>query len=308
MKKRWAGILVTVVVVHVYALMQTTFPLYNSNMLFYYGFWILLTIYYTSYPECAASHFKENERYIEKIVQLWSVIVGISIFMPSSYVINKAWGSGRYFVSITGDSFRLAPTCLMIVTLVLGLYCLTKSKKYLFLHHYSNVWLFDVWFKNLSWNRTVSGSCFFGIYIVRKTVLLFFSYSISDTNGVLILNSAAGSKIAATTYTTNSFFDKWGTITNGRTVFWNLDLKYFFKENILNQLLGCGFNFDYQITKRFYTAAHWAYNDFISVLLNFGYIGLGIYIYSVYGLLKTFILDMRMPKVSGNFSVYDMVF
>ena len=72
MKKRWAGILVTVVVVHVYALMQTTFPLYNSNMLFYYG------------------------------------------------------------LSITGDSFRLAPTCLMIVTLVLGLYCLTKSKKYLF--------------------------------------------------------------------------------------------------------------------------------------------------------------------------------
>lgn len=297
MKKRWAGILVTVVVVHVYALMQTTFPLYNSNMLFYYGFWILLTIYYTSYPECAASHFKENERYIEKIVQLWSVIVGISIFMPSSYVINKAWGSGRYFVSITGDSFRLAPTCLMIVTLVLGLYYLTKSKKYLF---YTIIPMYGFL---MCGSRTYLGIgllvvlAFWYIYCEKKRYFYFSLIPLVILMGILILNSAAGSKIAATTYTTNSFFDKWGTITNGRTVFWNLDLKYFFKENILNQLLGCGFNFDYQITKRFYTAAHWAHNDFISVLLNFGYIGLGIYIYSVYGLLKTFILDMRMPKL-----------
>lgn len=115
--------------------------------------------------------------------------------------------------------------------------------------------------------------------------------------GTLVLNSAAGSKIAATTYTTTSIFDKWGTITNGRTVFWSLDLKHFFKENIFNQLLGCGFNFDYQITKRFYTSAHWAHNDFISILLNFGYVGLGIYFYSVYKLLKVFVFEQKMPKL-----------
>ena len=193
MKKRWAGILVTVVVVHVYALMQTTFPLYNSNMLFYYGFWILLTIYYTSYPECAASHFKENERYIEKIVQLWSVIVGISIFMPSSYVINKAWGSGRYFVSITGDSFRLAPTCLMIVTLVLGLYCLTKSKKYLF---YTIIPMYGFL---MCGSRTYLGIgllvvlAFWYIYCEKKRYFYFSLIPLVILMGILILNSAAGS-------------------------------------------------------------------------------------------------------------------
>ena len=96
----------------------------------------VVTIYYTSYPECAASHFKENERYIEKIVQLWSVIVGISIFMPSSYVINKAWGSGRYFVSITGDSFRLGCTAntvkidLMICSIPREYEALSKNSGY----------------------------------------------------------------------------------------------------------------------------------------------------------------------------------
>ena len=130
-EKRWVGILFAVFVVHVYALMHTTFPLYNSNMLFYYGFWILLVVYYTSCSKRAMETFKKSERFTRGVVQIWSIIVGISIFMPSSYVINKAWGSGRYFVSITGDAFRLAPTCLMIVTLVLGLYCLTRKKKYL---------------------------------------------------------------------------------------------------------------------------------------------------------------------------------
>lgn len=231
-------------------------------------------------------------------IKSWSSQAAPAIRIPLwRNVINKAWGSGRYFVSITGDSFRLAPTCLMIVTLVLGLYCLTKSKKYLF---YTIIPMYGFL---MCGSRTYLGIgllvvlAFWYIYCEKKRYFYFSLIPLVILMGILILNSAAGSKIAATTYTTNSFFDKWGTITNGRTVFWNLDLKYFFKENILNQLLGCGFNFDYQITKRFYTAAHWAHNDFISVLLNFGYIGLGIYIYSVYGLLKTFILDMRMPKL-----------
>ena len=90
---------------------------------------------------------------------------------------------------------------------------------------------------------------FWYIYCEKKRYFYFSLIPLVILMGILILNSAAGSKIAATTYTTNSFFDKWGTITNGRTVFWNLDLKYFFKENILNQLLGCGFNFDYHHKK-----------------------------------------------------------
>lgn len=296
-EKRWVGILFAVFVVHVYALMQTTFPLYNSNMLFYYGFWILLVVYYTSCSKRAMETFKKSERFTRGVVQIWSVIVGISIFMPSSYVINKAWGSGRYFVSITGDAFRLAPTCLMIVTLVLGLYCLTRKKKYLL---YITIPMYGFL---MCGSRTYLGVgllvilAFWYIYCPQKKYFYFSLIPLAAIMGTLVLNSAAGSKIAATTYTTTSIFDKWGTITNGRTVFWSLDLKYFFKENIFNQLLGCGFNFDYQITKRFYTSAHWAHNDFISILLNFGYVGLGIYFYSVYKLLKVFVFEQKMPKL-----------
>lgn len=296
-KKKWFLLLATVGFVHVYALTQTNFPLYNSNMLFYFAFWILLALYFIDYPEKLQVAIVGNTYYIRKIVQLWTLIVGGSIFLPSSYVINRAWGGGRYFVSITGDPFRLAPTALMIATLVLVLYCITKNKKsllYLVVPMYSFLMCGSRTYLMVGLLVILS---FWYIYCDKKMYFYLTLIPIGLLLGYLILNSAAGAKIAATSTGPSGIFDKWGKLTNGRTVFWEIDIRYFLQENILNQIFGCGFNFDYEVTAKYYTSAHWAHNDFISVLLNFGYVGLCIYIYSFVVIIRRFISRIGMPIV-----------
>ena len=82
-KKKWFILLSILLLVHIHALFQTNFPLYNSNMLFYFGFWMLIVIYYADHFEYTSKVIKYNLNYIEKIVFLWSLIVGLSIFFPS---------------------------------------------------------------------------------------------------------------------------------------------------------------------------------------------------------------------------------
>ena len=84
MKKRWAGILVTVVVVHVYALMQTTFPLYNSNMLFYYGFWILLPFILFGFLMFSVIH----DLYVlnDIITLICKVMIGAIVYLVCSWL------------------------------------------------------------------------------------------------------------------------------------------------------------------------------------------------------------------------------
>lgn len=296
-KKKWAVVLGLLIIVHIWALFNTKFPLYNSNMLFYFVFWVLYALYFVDFYEILDGIMYHNLLFIKKIVQIWCLIVAISVFLPISYVRNAAWGNEIYFVSIAGDTFRLAPTSLMIASLILVLYCYTKKRTlllYLIIPVYSFL---------MCGSRTYLGVGFLVVlafwylfcenkryfYLTLIPIVLIFFY--------LILYSAAGSKITATTYSTSSFYDKWGTITNGRTIFWKLDIEYFLKENFLKNLFGCGFNFDYEITRRYYTSAHWAHNDFISVLLNFGYIGLGIYIYTIWILLRKYLKNIEIPKV-----------
>lgn len=296
-KKKWLGILITLLIVHVYALTQTKFPLYNSNMLFYFGFWMLLVIYFLDFPDRVCDALASNLTYIKYIVIIWNIIVGISALFPSSYVVNKTWGSGRYFVSIVGDPFRLAPSGLMITTLVLVLFCFRKNKKdlvFLFIPMYTFL---------MCGSRTYLGVgllvvlAFWYIYCEKKSL---FYLSLTPLVGIfifLILHSAAWAKINSTVFSTSNYLGKLGTITNGRTIFWVIELQCFFRENILNQFLGCGFNYDYRVTEMYYSSAHWAHNDFISILLNFGYVGLIIYLISVWKLLKEFVFKVKLPFI-----------
>lgn len=299
-KKKWFGLLCVLLLVHIYALLQTEFPLYNSNMLFYFGFWMLLVLYFLDFSDSVTYALIANQSYIRYIVVVWNIIIGITALMPSSYVINKAWDSGRYFVSIAGDPFRLAPSCLMITTLIFVLFCFTKKRRdlvFLIIPMYSFL---------MCGSRTYLGVgllvvlAFWYVYCEKKSLFYLSLIPLVALFIFLVFNSAAGSKIAATSYSSSSYFDKWGTITNGRTVFWAIDLRCFFEENLLNQLLGCGFNYDYRVTAMYYSSAHWAHNDFISILLNFGYVGFAIYLFSIWKLLRTLLLNTKIPiLVSG---------
>ena len=291
LKRNWFFVLSILLLTHIYALFQTQFPLYNENLLFYFFFWTILAMYFSSTVNETDALLQNNIPFIKRIIWIWSLIVGISILISSSYMRNNAWGGSSYFVSITGSTFRLAPTALMISTLVTVYFCYTKNKKsivymiiplYCFLMCGSRTYLgVGALVILLYWYLYTTNTKKLYFWLTLAPVAVLFVY--------LVMNTAAMDKILATTFTSNSYFDYWGTITNGRSIFWRLDLQQFFKQNIMNKLLGCGFNYSYVVTEQFYTSAHWAHNDFIEVLLNFGFTGLGLYLYTVFVLLKSYI-------------------
>ena len=296
-KVQWLPFIGLLLLVHFYALTNTKFPMYNTNTLFYFFFWFMVVLYFVDIKDRIGEIIRKNIRYIINIVRVWTVIVAVTAFIPACYKKVKLWGGGTYFVSITGNTFRIAQAALMILTLVLVYFYLIKNRQVII---YT---IMPMYCFLMCGSRTYLGVgvlvfiIFWYIYTSNKIVFFISLIPLLFIVGFLISKTAAGDKIAATTYTKDSYFDYWGTISNGRSIFWEVDLKYFFRESFLNQLLGCGFNFDYEVTQQYYTSAHWAHNDLIGALLNFGYVGLVLYVFSIVLLFKTFFTNSSIPIV-----------
>ena len=114
---------------------------------------------------------------------------------------------------------------------------------------------------------------------------------------LLMAISGIGDKIQATQYTGKSYHDFWATISSGRTVFWKWDLEAFFALPFWQQFVGNGFNFAYEVTEK-HLVALWAHNDIIHLLMNFGYIGVAIYLWAYVQLTKAFLpRNNQVPRM-----------
>ena len=78
-----------------------------------------------------------------------------------------------------------------------------------------------------------------------------------------------------------------GVYGSGRTVFWTLILEdFFYKCEILQQLLGNGYGSVIQLTQKKYGMPIGAHNGFIDCLYSYGYIGFTFYISIFYGIMR----------------------
>lgn len=66
--------------------------------------------------------------------------------------------------------------------------------------------------------------------------------------------------------------------TGGRSAFWVIDIQEFLRINPISQLIGCGFDYVYQVNYKYYHMHIWAHNDFIDLLLSTGILGTFYYI------------------------------
>lgn len=81
-------------------------------------------------------------------------------------------------------------------------------------------------------------------------------------------------------------FDALGSVTSGRTVFWEADLRLFQSGSTTEKLFGHGFNAVYYANASV-IALIYAHNDFLNVILSTGMAGLSIYFSSFIYFLKT---------------------
>lgn len=274
------GMLMLTVLVHVIAIYFTEFPLYNFNMLFYFLLWVISYVFFAKSKNKIMEILKNSDTYINTVLWVWTILVGVSAFFPSSY-------DGRYFSSFAGSSFRLMPATLIVTALAMYMAISRNNKWYnlfLILPTYAG-------FMNRSRTYFIIYCCFvlMYLYMVIQLKRNFYIMLLPLAIVTLALMSVTGiaDKLASNQYTEDSYFDFWGTITSGRSMFWKWDLEAFFALPFWQQFVGNGFNFVFDVNAASF-AAIWAHNDFINLLMNFGYIGVVVYLWAFFQMVKAF--------------------
>ena len=240
----------------------------------------LLYVFFAKSKDSILEIMEESGAYIDGVLWIWTAVVAVSALLPACY-------TDGYFYSFAGHSFRLMPASLIIMALAMYMAVSREDKRYnLFL-------IMPLYGAFMGKSRTYFAVCliFVVMYLYMQTrEKRNFYFGMVPLLGLVLLLMSVSSiadKIKATQYTDSSYYDFWGTVTNGRTVFWKWDLEAFFNLPLWRQFLGNGFNFVYDVN-----GAHmekiWAHNDVINILMNFGYIGLAIYFWAFWEMLRSF--------------------
>lgn len=276
---------------------------YNFNELFYFPFAIIYLLFIEANMETLLKYFEEDKRYVLNMTRIWTTLVFISFFVSSSYSVE--WGNAEYFGSFCKSIWRLAPTCIFIMSLSICFMTVYKKKRYIVYSIIPLICLF------MGGSRTYLGigMVMFVIawyYFVETTVQFCMSFvPILGALVYFIFNSSIADKISATMYSSDSYFDFWGTLTSGRSIFWEADIEAFGKSDLLNKLLGNGFNLIYEINDSAIDGMVWAHNDFIQFLISHGLIGLTIYLVVIYKLCSKMRLNVNgLVPVIGAIGVW----
>ena len=115
---------------------------------------------------------------------------------------------------------------------------------------------------------------------------------------IVVLNSSMGDKFLSSV-TEHAYQDPMGVFTSGRSNFWARDLDAYNEQPFINRLLGCGFNF-IRITNGAVVGTAergiWAHNDFIQIVITYGYIGLIFYLINMLSMFRT-LIGGRLPRL-----------
>jgi hypothetical protein len=288
MKRKTVILLVLLAVQYLFVLYHTEFPLINANLLFYYPFFLMYTYFMTDNADKVRKWLTERKDYIYTVVVLWTIIVGISIFVPNCYYVKE--GGALYFGSWANDIFRLGPSVMFIQILVIVLQVLHKQKyamAYMLIPMYcvlmgsSRTYLvIAVLLFVVAWYIASRRKMYFWLALIPAAVLLL----------ILIMNSSMGQKLLFT-LDENQYGDFWFRITSSRSVLWADSLEAWSQVPILNKLLGCDINFTNKVTGR------WGHNDFIEILCSFGIVGVIQYMAVMLGVLNNSWKDIRLSWV-----------
>ncbi len=261
----------------------------NLNMSFYYIFLVYYLVFFLAEQDKIWQILKDSRYYILGVVLVYTSVLTVSIFLPSSYQVVNTWGQEKYFMSISGSPNRVGPASVFILVLItfllqvgshklLALCALPQlyavfmggSRTYFVLGLCAALIMYYILFPKKKW--------FYLSLIPVSAIALFF---------VLKSNMAAKFAVTIQDNLTQGLSKQefWRRVTNTRSVFWVDQLKLFFDTPWYKQLFGNGINF----TTHQYGL--WAHSDFIEILCSYGYVGLANYIvlmiYTIRNLLKT---------------------
>ena len=285
LKRRTANTFLLVIAVMSWSLLQTQFSYLNINLLFYFPFIILYSFYVIDNKDFIVGWLVCHKSFVNFILFVWTLIVGVSIFIPSCYNVKEA--GELYFGSFAGTIFRLGPAAFFIQALALVGMSIYGNKKYIF---YMLVPMY-CFLAGSSRTYFVIGTCMFVIawywFGVSKKVFYLTVIPMGLLSIYFLINSSLGAKILYT-LDPNQYGDFWFRVTSSRSMFWAKDIQAWSSQSLINRLFGCGLDFTNRVS------GLWAHNDFIEVLCSLGILGLIVYCGCIYKLI-----NYCVPRGSG---------
>lgn len=257
------GISILLFSIVIYDYIITGENIINFNDIIYLPFWFLFLSYLSLRIGKYNFWLKKNINFI----------LGVTIF--SNFLIIVFWLLDRnYFYN---GRHRMASGLFLLIIELYYYIVQTKKRKPL-------LWTILPIFGILSsTSRTyVVMTALFSIIAYykecrKKSTFYFSIIPLCAIGFILIMNSDIGKYFAVKQV---AYFDFWGSVTSGRTIFWEKDIEAYLAAKRINQWLGSGFNFVYYVNKMAIDAYIYAHNDFINILMANGLIGLFIYAFS----------------------------
>lgn len=279
--------LMALAVMFVYDCIITGPVLYNFNELFYLATWVVYLIYARTNFGILKKCLYSEIRYIKKIVVVWELLIVLSLPLPFSW-------DGNVFYSFTGGQHRMDSASIMIFAAILIIYRLENyRKKVLLLTIIPSIAVI------LSGARTylvilgVILAVFYYYSNIKRTYVFYITIiPIAVLAIYLILSTSVIQDRIAEMKDDSAYFTSMGynaltAITSGRSTFWLIDLEKYWESPILNRILGNGFNFVRYVNETYYTTAIWAHNDFINIICCNGIVGLFLYFYVYFEMVKS---------------------
>ena len=306
-KKKTLYVIIAMAINYLYSLAVTSGKPDNLNDLFYFPFAIVFLLYMSDSEAQLQTFLERNKRVVSFVLNTWSILVFVSFFLPSSYTVE--WGGARYFGSYCQTVFRLAPTCIFIMTLAFCAMNFYESRRYFF---YTLLPMVSIYMGGSRTYLLVGMALFMVIWYYYVSSKKIFLLSAVPLAGILIFTvsiSAMADKISATHSSSNVLTDILAALSSGRTVFWWAEIEAFLASGVIEKLFGHGFNYVYDVNQQAVKARIWAHNDFLQVLLSNGLVGLGLYLFSVRKMLQGLKLRGRkgiekLIPLIGCFSVW----
>lgn len=288
MKKSTAMCIFLLVGNYLFAFLNTDFPMINSNMLFYFPVFLLYTYFMCDNRQTVMDWFRQRQKLVRGVLMIWTLAVGISIFLPGSYLEKE--GGHLYFGSYCHTIFRLGPSAMFIQVLgILSMVLYKKRKDILF----QFVPLYCGYMGSSRTYLAVVVLVFVVAWYIFCTQRRTFWATIIPLAVVviwLIGKTAIGDKIDAI-MDEDRYGDFWFRVTSSRSKIWDDIFKDWATQPFLKKLIGVDMNYSLNLTTL------WAHNDFVEILCSFGIVGLIHYLYAVIHMLRAGYGRARVPVV-----------
>lgn len=252
---------------------------------FTFAFWVLFWLYLAQNIEMFIKAAFDARDILQSALKVWTCVTAFSFLLPFCY--KYGWGGGRYFTSFTTDSFEIAPVAMFMLALNILLFSFDKNRVKALTYSAvplacvfaagTRTYLIVVMLEFILLLRMIIEKPI-AFWVALAGVLLACFYIAAATN--------IGQKFESAMFETTDVNVFLEVFTNGRSEFWQVDLKAFLSSDWFTKLFGHGFSYVYELNLNAIGMRLYAHNDFLNVLLNFGIIGLLVYLASFFPIMS----------------------